>query len=214
MGKWQYPGVDKKKHRFPSKTCVLAWFYKVTAAGLSEQMPVVCANCDKDATEHDCGKFAAIWTEDACQKLINSACLTYPMVPEMWARDEQTAKKYSMIWDDWGRILHSMAVRSCHPWVVSAALREVGNMPIQGTAQGPVKLSMAEVDRDFDEGGVYGEVYNPLLQIHDEVLGECREDCADEIGQHIIKVMENSVRLRVPLKAEAGTAANWGKLVK
>lgn len=213
-GKWQYPGVDKKEHRFPSKTCVLAWFYKVTAKGLLEQMPIVCKNCRKEATLHDCNKFEPLWNEDNCQDLINAACIKYPDVLKMWAKDEATAKKYGYLWDDWGRILHATAVKSVLTWVVAQALRELGNFPVQSSAQGPVKLTMAETHDDLVESGALGEVCNPLLQIHDELLFEVKEDWKDEIANHVVGVMENSVTLRVPLKAEAGSALNWGSLIK
>ncbi len=234
VGKWIYPGVHPKDHRFPSKTCVLAWFYKVTAKGLLEQMPIVCKNCnkptvadDKDVSVHDCGRFESLWNENNCQDLINAATLKYPDVPRMWKFDETRARRYSYLWDDWGRILHIAAVKSSIEWVVSAALREAGNFPIQSTAQGPVKLSMAKAQDLLVEYKLLGELCNPLLQIHDEILLECREDMAQEVGELIVSIMENSVRLRVPLKAEmsyrtkkkAGQpigdlARSWGTLAK
>ena len=220
-GKWKYPGVDKKEHRFPSKTCVLAWFYRVTAKGLLEQMPVICRNCNKDATLHDCDKFEPLWNENNCQDLINAATLKYRDVIPMQKMDDTRARRYGYVWDDWGRILHVAAVKSSIEWVVSAALREAGNMPIQGTAQGPVKLSMAEGQDKIVEYKLLGDICNPLLQIHDELLFECREDMAEEVGALIVDIMEHSVRLRIPLKAEMAyrdednnLAKSWGKLKK
>lgn len=213
-GKWQYPGVDKKEHRFPSKTCVLAWFYEVSAKGLLDQMPTVCRNCGKDAMLHNCAQFAPLWNESNCQDLINAACIKYADVLKMRSDDHTTGRRHKMVWDDWGRILHHDGVRSVHDWVVSAALRELGNFCIQSTAQGPVKLSMAESQDELELNKYLGDICNPLLQIHDEILLECRENEAEDVGQFIIGIMENCVRLRVPLKAEMGTAENWGKLVK
>jgi len=114
----------------------------------------------------------------------------------------------------WGRILHVAAVRSVLEWVVSAALREVGNFPYQSGAQGTIKLTMARVDDEFLEMGVYGDVCNPLLQIHDELLFECREDFAEEIGQHVSMRFEQCVELNVPIKASMAKADVWGKLAK
>lgn len=168
----------------------------------------------KEAREHDCSHYESLWTEDGCQELINSACQKYPDVLRMRARDHATARKHSMIWDDWGRILHVAAVHSVHTWVVAGALREAGNFPIQSTAQGPVKLSMAEVQDEFVASKTLGDICNPLLQVHDELLFECRADEARMIGEYVIGVMENSVRLRVPLKAEMETATAWGLIKK
>jgi len=215
---WHYPGVKKKEQRFPSKTCVLAWFYRVTAQGLVEQMPVICKHCAVEATEHrkispGCS-FQALWQEDNCQQLINAAAFKYTGVVRMWRQDEATARINRMAWDGWGRILHAGGTYSCHEYLVNQTLRELGNFPVQSTAQGPVKLSMAESFDELEACGALGEVVNPLLQVHDELLFEARESDAQEIGQYVIEVMENSVRLRVPLKAEMGTAVTWGDLVK
>lgn len=211
---WHYPGVDLKKHRFPSKTCILAWLYDVSASGLLDQMPSVCGNCGIGATKHTCKHYESYWTEDKCQTLIDDSALRYPGVIAMRRMDHGRAKKYGYVWDDWGRILHVAAVRSVLPWVVSAALREASNFPIQSFAQGTVKLTQAAVDDDFLEMGVYEEIVNPLLQEHDEILLEVREDMAQEIGAHIAHRFETCVKLEVPIKANVATAPVWGKLPK
>jgi DNA polymerase-1 len=216
-GKWKYPGVDKDRHRFPSKTCTLASLYEVSGLGLSEQMPVVCNNCNKQSKDHDnktCKSFSSLWTEDRCQDLINSFYMKYQNVLKMRMKDHHIAKKHALIWDDWGRILHVQAVRSILPWVVSSALRQAGNFPIQSTAQGTIKIAMSKIQQELTEWRVMGELYNPLLQIHDEILGEVREDYAEEIGTYKKDVFENTVRLIVPIKAEYATSMTWGELVK
>lgn len=214
---WHYPGVDKKEHRFPSKTCILASIYRVTSKGLLEQMPVLCRHCRVAAAEHNadaCPAFESLWNEDNCQDIINSFYGRYSRITPMQRMDDSRARKYGYVWDDWGRLLHTTAVRSVHEWVVSAALREAGNMPIQGFATGCLKLTMARVQDDLTIARMYGDVWYPLLPIHDEILSECREDVAEEIGDYIAHCFSTCVKLRVPLAAEYGTAPVWGKLVK
>ena len=58
------------------------------------------------------------------------------------------------------------------------------------------------------------EVVNSLLQIHDELLFECREDVAEELGAIVKYRFETAVKLRVPIKAEVATAPVWGLLEK
>jgi DNA polymerase-1 len=214
-GGWHYPWVDKKTHRFPSKTCILAAIYDVTNIGLLEQMPVVCRNCGKEASNHEetCPKFSTLWNEDNCQDILNAFYLTYPGILRMRKQDHARAKRWGFIWDDWGRILHVTAVRSVLQWVVSAALRETGNFPIQSTAQGTVKLVMAEVYDDM-AGMKMFDVAHPILQIHDELLFECRKDVADELAGHVQYRFENCVRLDVPIKAGAAQSLTWGSLPK
>jgi DNA polymerase-1 len=210
---WHYPGVDKKTHRFPSKTCILAAIYDVTNIGLLEQMPTVCKNCLKEATLHDCEKFQPLWNEGNCQDILNAFYLRYPAITTMRARDHARARRYGYLWDEWGRILHVTAVRSVLEWVVSASLREAGNFPIQGTAQGTVKLVMAQVQDDLEEMSLL-DVCHPLLQIHDELLFECRADVADEIAAHVSHRFEHCVKLEIPIKASSAQSLTWGTLPK
>lgn len=215
---WHYPGVDKKEHRFPSKTCTLASIYRVTSKGLVEQMPVVCANCGVEAKDHQADQcpqgFRALWQEDNCQDLINSFYMRYARISNMQRMDDARARRWGYIWDDWGRLMHTTAVRSVHQWIVNASLRESGNMPIQGFACGVFKLGMAETMDTLQAARMYGDVWWPLLPIHDEILSEVREDVAEEIGEHIAEVFRNTVRLRVPLDADYASAPSWGQIVK
>lgn len=215
---WHYPGVDKKLHRFPSKTCTLASIYEVSNVGLLEQMPIVCKHCFKEATVHvseECPgpKFESLWGEDNCQDIINAFYQKYPGILTMRRQDHKRALKYGYVWDDFGRILHVVGVRSVLKWVVSAVLREAGNFPIQSTAQGTVKLTMAAVYDDMQAGGMF-DFAHPVLQVHDELLFEVRKDMREELAELVKWRFENCVRLTVPIKASAAWADSWGRLPK
>lgn len=228
-GVWKYPSVDKLEHRYPSKTCVLAAIYDVSAGGLLEQMPVICANCRKPATSdkpgapvHDCGRFVSLWTEEKCQDILNAFYLRYPGLLADRRRNHQRARAKGYIWDMWGRLLHVAAVRSVLQWVVSAALREVGNFPYQSGAQGTIKLTMAEVWDTFVATKMLNpinvfdprSIVHPVLQIHDELLMEAREEEAEGLGEYIKGVFEGCADLRVPIKAGACVSPLWGSLPK
>lgn len=199
-GKWKYPGVDIHSHRFPSKTCIIAAIYDVTAKGLLEQMPTIYVN----------GR--PVWDENKCQQLINSFYLKYPGIMSDRKRHHRMARRLGYVYDMWGRILHVAAVRSVLPWVVSSCLREAGNFPYQSGAQGTIKLTMAEVHDTWTQG--MQEVVKPQLQIHDELLYICREDVAEEWGEYNRFVFEKVAPLRVPIKAGVAIAPNWGSLDK
>lgn len=213
-GKWKYPTVDTLQHRRPAKTCVLAAIYDVTASGLLEQMPIVCKNCKLEATKHTCGNFESQWHENNCQDLLNAFYMKYPFILRDRKINHARARRNGYIFDMWGRILHVAATRSVLEWVVQAALREVGNFPYQSGAQGTIKLVMAQVQDEFEEMGILGDIANPLLQIHDELLFEVREDYAEEVGAHVADRFEHCVRLDVPIKAGVAMADSWGDLEK
>lgn len=217
-GKWKYPGVDGKAHRFPSKTCILASIYRVSGQGLVEQLPVVCERCGIEAAAHSpltCPRgFKALWNEDNATGLINAFYIRYAGIGKMQHMDDVRARVHGYTWDEFGRLLHMTAVRSVHPYVVSKALREGGNMPIQGTACGALKLGMAIVQDDLESSGLLGDLVHPLLPVHDEILSECREDVAQEVGEHIAMRFSTVMNLTVPLAAEYNTGPSWGKISK
>lgn len=218
LGGWQYPGVDKKRHRFPSKTCTLASIYDVTNIGLLEQMPIVCASCGFEGDKHysrlgACDKFYPLWNEDNCQDIINAFYLKYGGILKMRFEDHRRARRHGFVWDDWGRILHCTGVYSSLNYVVSATLRELGNFPIQATAHGTVQLAKAQYTDTAEAWGLK-EVCHPLLDIHDELLFECRKDMTDEVGELVKGIFENIVELDIPLKAGVAKSDNWGTLQK
>lgn len=212
---WHYPGVHKENHRFPSKTCFLASVYEVTEKGLLEQMPSVCSNCDRESKDHtpDCEEFVSTWNEDNCLGLINAWGMKYRGVVQMRIQDHRRLQKFGYIWDDWGRLLHVVAVKSVHGWVRQAALREAGNLPVQGTAQGTVKLTMAEVHDTMEGAGLDDHVL-PQLQVHDELLFTCREEFAEEWIGYVSGVFRDCVQLQVPIEASGAYAPTWGSLQK
>lgn len=212
-GKWKYPSVHKMDHRYPAKTCILASIYDVSPAGLLEQMPVICSRCMLEASIHTCGEFRSLWTEEKCGQLIGAFYQKYPGVMEDRKRHHVRAKRYGYVWDMWGRILHVAAVYSVHPWVVSAALREVGNFPYQAGAQGTIKLTMAAVHDDWINLEMQ-EVVKPLLQVHDELLFEVREDVVEDWAELVKQRFQTCAPLRVPIEASAASAQNWGDLEK
>ncbi len=180
--------------------------------------PAVCVKCSKrlEHTEHvmhDCHKFTSLWTENKCLDLINAFYTKYPGVMQDRKKNHNIARKLGYIYDMWGRILHAAAVRSIHEYVVSSALREVGNFPYQSGAQGTIKLTMAAVQDDIENEGLE-EVVHPLLQVHDELLFECKEDVVKDFEELVTWRFESCVELKVPIKAGGATADSWGRIDK
>jgi DNA polymerase I len=200
-GKWQYPSVDKNEHRFPAKTCILAAIYEVTESGLLEQMPTIYVD----------GK--PVWTESRCLSLLNAFYMKYKGVINDRKKAHAMARKYGYVFDMFGRLLHTAAVYSVHSWVVHSALREASNFRYQAGAQGIIKVAMKAVWDDIEQGGILGDVH-PLLQLHDELLFECREDLADNLIELVKYRFEHCAPLRVPIKASGCKAKSWGDLEK
>jgi DNA polymerase-1 len=86
------------------------------------------------------------------------------------------------------------------------AERQAINAPLQGTAADIVKMAMTEVDRRIKSGEIEAKL---LLQVHDELVLEVKEDMAAHVADQIKYVMENVASFSIPLVVEAKWAKNW-----
>lgn len=85
------------------------------------------------------------------------------------------------------------------------------NMPIQGTATGDiVKMAMTKIDEWIKKERLEKEV-RMLLQVHDELLFEIKEDLIKKVAPKIKEVIEGVTELKVPLVAEVKAGPNWGE---
>lgn len=90
-------------------------------------------------------------------------------------------------------------------------MREFGkraamNAPIQGSAADLIKVAMIRIDHMMKEKQVKS---NMILQIHDELIFEVVEE-EQTLMKHIVETgMQEAMKLKVPLIAEASIGKNW-----
>ncbi len=94
-----------------------------------------------------------------------------------------------------------------------AALRAFGervamNSPIQGTAADIMKLAMINTDRALKKSGLDARL---ILQVHDELVIECRREDSDTVAEILKREMEGAADFVVPLTAEVTIGDNWYK---
>jgi len=95
----------------------------------------------------------------------------------------------------------------------SQAERIAINMPIQGLEADIVKKAMTEVSNWIQKGD-YADKIRMLLQVHDELLFEVKENLVAEAASKIAELMESVIKLRVPIITETKVGDNWGELKK
>ncbi len=87
--------------------------------------------------------------------------------------------------------------------------RNAVNTPIQGSAADLIKLAMLNLDRLIEAGGLKAKM---LLQIHDELIFEAREEDVPAAMETIKSGMENVMELRVPLTCKVKSGYNWAEI--
>ena len=100
-------------------------------------------------------------------------------------------------------------LNSDRPQIRKAAERMAINMPIQGSAADMIKKAMIEIDQLIKH---HSDEIQLLLQIHDELIFEVREDKLEQYSKIISQVMSNVITLSVPIVVESASGDNWNDL--
>jgi DNA polymerase-1 len=80
------------------------------------------------------------------------------------------------------------------------------NTPVQGTAADIIKIAMNRVSTGLEKANLDASL---ILQVHDELIIECREDQAEAASRVLKEAMEGAVKLTVPLIAEVNAGRSW-----
>ena len=89
------------------------------------------------------------------------------------------------------------------------AQRAAINTIVQGGSADIIKKAMIDVFNAYRNSPV-----KMTMQVHDELLFEVPADTLTETAKHIKQLMQNTVKLRVPLLAAAKAGVNWYELKK
>jgi len=127
-------------------------------------------------------------------------------VREFMDRMREQAHRDGYVETLFGRRLHLDYINSKNQVQRSGAERAAINAPMQGTAADIIKRAMIEVDAWLlDEH----ESARMLMQVHDELVFEIREDRIEAFTPGIRERMAASAELSVPLIVDIGVGANW-----
>jgi DNA polymerase-1 len=111
-----------------------------------------------------------------------------------------------------GRKRYLPEINSSIAMVRKSAERMAVNTPLQGTAADIIKKAMIEVDDLL--ATKYGERVKMIMQVHDELVFELEESLVAEAAKAIKKIMEQVIKLAVPLLVEAKAGKNWEEMSK
>jgi len=130
----------------------------------------------------------------------------------------EKAKKLGYVETLWGRKRFLPEINSLDKNLKNAAERMAINHPCQGTAADIIKMAMVEINAKCNPApeqvryGARMQNAKLLLQIHDELLFEVKEEKIDEVVLKIKEIMENVVKLEAPLRVEVKMGDNWGEM--
>lgn len=112
----------------------------------------------------------------------------------------------------WGRRRYVPEINSQVPTVRSGAERIAINTPLQGSSADMIKQAMIRVHKILKRD--YKDEVRMLIQVHDELLFEVKEEHLKEAEQKIRKAMKEAIQLEVPVVVDAEAGYNWGEMEK
>ena len=88
-------------------------------------------------------------------------------------------------------------------------MRAAINAPIQGFEADLMRRAMIQIKQDIINPN--SDKIQMIMQVHDEIVFECKSEFATEFAERIKSAMENIATLSVPLIAEYVIDTTWGK---
>ncbi|MGB9824441.1 MAG: DNA polymerase I [Candidatus Hydrothermia bacterium] len=140
------------------------------------------------------------------EKLISMFFATYPGVMEWIQETLKFAKERGYVRTLLGRVRHIPGLLSSDSIIYEQSKRIAINTPIQGTAADLMKIAMIKIYEELKSRDFQSRM---LLQIHDEILFEVKNEEEEEVITLVKDVMENVISLKVPLKVSIGTGESW-----
>lgn len=143
---------------------------------------------------------------DTASEYIDTYFARYPGVREFMDATRKRAKKDGYVETLAGRRLWLAEIRSRNRQRQQAAERAAINAPLQGTAADIIKRAMIDVDAWLTGKDAPARL---IMQVHDELVLEVREDAIDEVRAGITQRMESAADLAVDLLVEVGVGDDW-----
>jgi DNA polymerase I len=155
-------------------------------------------------------RIGAVSRTDA-KEFIDKYFAQYPDVQMFLENIKAEVNEKGYIRHELGRIRKFPEIRSSQFFIRAAAERAAINFPIQGLQADVLKIAMINIHNEIN--GKDREI-RMLMQVHDELVFEVKESEVEKWVQIIKPMMEDAVKLSVPVVAEAKVGDNWGDMKK
>ncbi|MDE6285330.1 MAG: DNA polymerase I, partial [Bacilli bacterium] len=174
-----------KSMRRTAKAVIFGIVYGISGFGLGENLHI---------SKKDADNFIARYFE------------LYPEVKEYMNKKVAEAHENGYVTTLFGRKRVIEEIHNPNYLIRSTGERMAMNTPIQGTSADIMKMAMINVYNRFQQEGFESKI---LLQVHDEIIVDCKNSELERVKAVIKEEMENVYQLEVPLKVEIDAGINW-----
>ena len=149
------------------------------------------------------------------QEFLNAYFNTFTRLAEYLEETKTFARQHGYTETLIGRRRHFPGIASTVPFIRAQAERMAINAPIQGTAADCMRIAMLRV-HNYIEGLQNADDVRMMVQVHDELVFEIKENQVEKVSKDIKEIMENVLtneeRKEVPLVADVKVGKNWQAL--
>jgi len=142
----------------------------------------------------------------AARNFIERYFIRYPGVSDYMQRTRAMAKQNGYVETVLGRRLQLPDIHSHQHNRRMGAERAAINAPMQGTAADIIKLAMIAVNNWLTQTHAQSKL---IMQVHDELVLEVPENESVTMMRQLPALMENVIKLDVPLVVQTGQGRNW-----
>jgi len=132
----------------------------------------------------------------------------YPGVKAYMEQIRTQAREQQFVETVFGRKLYLPDISSSNHARRQGAERAAINAPMQGTAADLIKLAMLAIDSWLTEQALKTRM---IMQVHDELVLEVPDSELKDVPEVIASLMSGVAELRVPLRVDVGSGANWAE---
>ncbi|WP_025270445.1 DNA polymerase I [Hippea sp. KM1] len=116
----------------------------------------------------------------------------------------EAATKNGFVETYFGRRRYFFNINSQNKRLAQFEKRAAVNATIQGTAADIIKIAMVKLHKRLKDLDAH-----MVLQVHDELLIEAKNEIAEKVAEIVKDTMENAVKFDVPIKTNTKIADNW-----
>ena len=139
-------------------------------------------------------------------KFIDDYYEMYPGIKDYKEKCIADARKLGYVKTMFGRIRTIEDINNKNYMIRSGAERIALNTPIQGTSADIIKIAMVKLFDEFNKNKLKSKM---LVTVHDELVIDTVKDELDIVSKLLKKVMENVVKLDVPLIIDIESGNDW-----
>ena len=163
-------------------------------------------------TQYGLAKQISVSNQEALD-FINSYFKKFPEIKDYMNTTIKACRRNGYVSNIFGRRIHLRGINDKNFSVRSFQERAAINAPIQGTAADLIRLAMIKIDKIINEDKKFQT--KMLLQIHDELIFECKEINKEYVKKIILEAMMSVSKsehhmFSIPLEVSVNLGYNWG----